>query len=267
MSGLKDKWALITGASSGFGEACARALAADGANLALWARRFDRLERMKSELESAHGVHVRIGRVDVRDRAGVLAAAAALESDGLVPDILVNNAGLASGLDRLYEGNFEDWDRMIDTNVKGLLNVTRAILPAMVKRNSGHIVNIGSVAGYVVYPKGNVYNATKFAVRALNEAMNIDLLGTAIRVSSIDPGAAETEFSRVRFHGDDKRAEAVYDGYQPLRAEDIADIVLYVVNTPAHVNITDVVVLPTAQRNPYLVHKERSGERKSEREK
>jgi 3-hydroxy acid dehydrogenase/malonic semialdehyde reductase len=136
-----------------------------------------------------------------------------------------------------------------------------------VKRNSGHVINIGSVAGYVVYPKGNVYNATKFAVRALNEAMNIDLLGTAIRVSSIDPGAAETEFSRVRFHGDEKRAEAVYDGYQPLRAEDIADIVLYVVNTPAHVNITDVVVLPTAQRNPYLVHKERSGERKGEREK
>jgi hypothetical protein len=145
---------------------------------------------------------------------------------------------------------------MIDTNVKGLLNVTRAVLPAMVERNSGHVVNIGSIAGRIAYPMGNVYNASKFAVRALNDAMNIDLLGTSIRVSTIDPGAANTEFSRVRFHGDERKAAGVYEGFEPLTADDIADAVCYVVNAPDHVNITDMVIMPTAQRNPYLLHRE-----------
>lgn len=256
MNRIKDKWVLITGASSGFGEACASAFAEYGADLILWARRYERLEELKDRLAGKHGVDVRIDCVDVRDRNAVLAVAAELTAAGIVPDVLVNNAGLASGLDKIHEGDFEDWDRMIDTNVKGLLNVTRAVLPMMVERNRGHVVNIGSVAGRVAYPMGNVYNATKFAVRALNDAMNIDLLGTNIRVSTVDPGAAETEFSEVRFQGDKERARTVYAGFEPLTAVDVADAVRYIVNAPDHVNITDLVIMPTAQRNPYLIHRE-----------
>ena len=256
MNRIKGKLVLITGASSGFGEACARRFAADGARLILWARRGDRLEMLQGELSQRHGVDVRTDRIDVRDRDTVLTLAGELAAANHTPDILVNNAGLASGLDTIQEGDFDDWDRMIDTNVKGLLNVTRAVLPLMVERDSGHVVNIGSIAGRVVYPKGNVYNASKFAVRALNEAMNIDLIDTNIRVSIIDPGAAETEFSAVRFHGDKDRAQAVYDGFVPLSAADVADAVLYVVNTPEHVNVTELVIMPTAQRNPYLLRRD-----------
>ncbi len=155
----------------------------------------------------------------------------------------------------IQEGHYEDWDAMIDTNLKGLLNVTREILPIMVERDSGHVINIGSIAGYMAYPKGNVYNATKFAVRGLTEAMSIDLFGTRVRASSVDPGAAETEFSVVRFHGDADRAKKIYDGFQPLAAEDIADAVIYVANAPAHVNVSKLVLMPTAQRNPYLIHR------------
>lgn len=256
MNRIKGKRVLVTGASSGFGEACARAFAEYGAEMILWARRLERLEKLQAELKEKHGVGVRVDRVDVREREAVLSVAKDLAASGSVPDVLVNNAGLAAGLSKIHEGDFDDWDRMIDTNVKGLLNVTRAILPMMVERNRGHVVNIGSVAGRVAYPMGNVYNATKFGVRALNDAMNIDLLGTEIRVSTIDPGAAETEFSEVRFHGDRDRANAVYDGFTPLTAEDVADAVRYVVNAPEHVNITDLVIMPTAQRNPYLIHRE-----------
>jgi NADP-dependent 3-hydroxy acid dehydrogenase YdfG len=256
MNRIRNKRVLITGASSGFGRACARLFAADGADLVLWARRLDRLEQLQEQLKESGGVEVRIDAVDVRDRQRVLDTAADLIEKGQVPDVLVNNAGLASGLDKIHEGDFEDWDRMIDTNVKGLLNVTRAVLPAMVDRNSGHIVNIGSIAGRVAYPMGNVYNASKFAVKALNDAMNIDLLGTNIRVSTVDPGAANTEFSLVRFHGDAEKADGVYEGFEPLRAEDVADAVRYIVGAPPHVNITDMVIMPTAQRNPYLLHRE-----------
>jgi NADP-dependent 3-hydroxy acid dehydrogenase YdfG len=256
MNRVENKLALVTGASSGFGEACARGFAALGARLILWARRRDRLESLKSELEERHGVSVRIDEVDVRDRQRVLALGAELAAAGQVPDILVNNAGLAAGLSVVHDGDFDDWDRMIDTNLKGLLNVTRAVLPGMVKRNTGHVVNIGSVAGHVAYPKGNVYNATKFAVRGLSDAINIDLFHTNIRVSSVDPGAAETEFSEVRFHGDKNKAKTVYDGFAPLAAQDVADAVLYVVNTPDHVNVTNLVIMPTAQRNPYLIRRE-----------
>lgn len=256
MNRIKNKLALITGASSGFGESCARRFAADGVKLILWARRRDRLEQLQAELTQQHGVSVRIDEIDVRERGSVLALAKELSESNQAPDILVNNAGLASGLDVIHEGDFDDWDRMIDTNVKGLLNVTRAILPLLVERDRGHVVNIGSIAGRVVYPKGNVYNASKFAVRALNEAMNIDLIDTNIRVSTIDPGAAETEFSEVRFHGDAERARAVYDGFVPLSPDDIADAVLYVVNAPEHVNVTELVIMPTAQRNPYLIRRE-----------
>ncbi|HEX7118033.1 MAG TPA: SDR family NAD(P)-dependent oxidoreductase [Longimicrobiales bacterium] len=258
MNRIQGKVVVITGATAGIGEACARAFAARGAELVLVARREARLGVLARELEAEHGVGVRTCALDVRDRDGVLAFGERLEADGVVPDVLVNNAGLGRGLDKLHEGHFENWDEMIDTNIKGLLNVTRVILPMMVRRDRGHIVNLGSTAGHTVYPGGNVYNATKFAVRALNEAMNVDLLGTRIRVSSIDPGMVETEFSKVRFHGDEERAAAVYRGFQPLTAEDIADAVVYVVNAPEHVNVLDMVILPTAQRNVYLVDRSES---------
>jgi serine 3-dehydrogenase len=256
MSRFAKKVVLITGASSGFGKASAQRFAAEGADLVLWARRLERLEELKGDLEKRFGVRVRIDRVDVREREDVLALGRDLANEGTIPDILVNNAGLASGLDKIHEGDFDDWDRMIDTNLKGLLNVTRAILPGMVERNAGHVINIGSIAGRMAYPMGNVYNATKFAVHALNDAMNIDLVGTRIRVSTVDPGAAETEFSDVRFHGDKESAKAVYKGFDPLTADDVADAILYVAGTPEHVNITDLVIMPTAQRNPYLLHRE-----------
>ncbi|MFS8636867.1 MAG: SDR family NAD(P)-dependent oxidoreductase [Gemmatimonadota bacterium] len=253
MNRIQGKVVVITGASAGIGAACARAFARHGAELILLARREDRLNQVADEIEQEHGKRPRTFVLDVRDRDGVVAFGEQLEADGVVPDVLLNNAGLSRGLAKLHEGSFEDWDEMIDTNIKGLLNVTRAILPMMVRRDRGHVVNIGSTAGHLVYPGGNVYNATKFAVRALNEAMNLDLLGTRIRVSSIDPGMVETEFSLVRFRGDKERAAAVYRGFQPLTAEDVADAVLYVVNAPEHVNVLDMVILPTAQRNFYLV--------------
>jgi 3-hydroxy acid dehydrogenase / malonic semialdehyde reductase len=256
MNRIRDKLILVTGASSGIGEACARRFAAEGARLVLWARRADRLAALADELSLRHGTDVRAAGVDVRDRAAVFAAAGELIPAAGAPDVLLNNAGLASGLARIHEGDPDDWDRMLDTNVRGLLHVTRALLPAMVERGSGHVVNIGSTAGHQVYPMGNVYNATKFAVRALNEGMAVDLLGTPIRVSSVDPGFVETEFARVRFHGDEARAGTVYRGFRPLAADDVADAVAYVVNAPEHVNVFDLVLMPTAQRSSYLVHRE-----------
>jgi serine 3-dehydrogenase len=244
---------LITGASAGIGEACARRFAAEGAELVLWARRIERLDELADELEASHGRHVHAAAVDVRDRDAVLRAVDALVAADAVPDVLINNAGLASGLSTVQDGDFEDWDRMIDTNVKGLLNVTRAVLPHMIRLGRGHVVNIGSTAGHMVYPKGNVYNATKFAVRALTEAMNVDVVGTPIRVSSIDPGFVETEFSTVRFHGDEERARKVYEGFQPLAGADVADAIHYVVTAPPHVNVLQMIVMPTAQRNIYVV--------------
>lgn len=252
MSRIQGKLALITGASAGIGLACARRFAADGANLVLWARRADRLKDVAAEL-GKHGVRVTIAAVDVRDRAAVNRAAQSLVTAGSVPDILLNNAGLAAGLAKLQDGDPDDWDRMIDTNVKGLLNVTRAFLPAMVARGTGHVVNIGSTAGHQVYQMGNVYNATKFGVRALTEGMNLDVAGTKIRVSSVDPGHVETEFATVRFHGDAAKAKAVYDGFRPLAPEDVADTVGYIVNLPEHVNILDLILLPAQQRNVHLI--------------
>ena len=256
MSRIAGKLILITGASSGIGEACARRFAAEGARLVLWARRADRLERLAAELPRHGAGPYRLAAVDVRDRAAVNRAAAALVAADHVPDVLINNAGLASGLTKVQEGDPDDWDRMIDTNITGLLNVTRAILPHMVTRRRGHIVNLGSTAGHMTYPMGNVYNATKFAVRALTEGMNLDVAGTPIRVSAVDPGFVETEFSEVRFHGDKERAKAVYQGFTPLSANDVADAIAYIVNLPEHVNILDLVIVPTAQRNVYVVDRE-----------
>ena len=255
MNRITGKTAVITGASSGIGEACARTFAEQGVNLVLLARREDRLEALGEEL-SGNGIHV-ITRVhDVRDRAAASAFARDLEDRGIVPDILLNNAGLARGLSPIHEGEIDDWEEMIDTNVKGLLYLTRAVLPLMVERDQGHVINIGSTAGRWVYPGGNVYNATKFAVYALNEAMNIDLVGTKLRVSGVDPGATDTEFSNVRFHGDDDRAKKVYEGFTPLTAQDIADVVLYVANAPPHVNVLQVVLQCTAQRSAAVLHRE-----------
>ena len=256
MNRIQGKTVLITGASAGIGEATARAFASLGAHLILCARREDRLAGLKDELVENFGVSVEIHPLDVRDREGVEGLVKQLQEGRRVPDVLVNNAGKALGLHLLHEGMVEDWEDMIDTNVKGLLYLSRAIVPLMVERNSGHVVNIGSIAGHQVYQKGAVYNASKFAVRALNEGMALDLLGTKVKVSSIDPGAVETEFSEVRFHGDTERAETVYMGFDPLLAEDIAEIVTFVVNRPEHVNILDLVVLPTAQRSAHMIHKE-----------
>jgi 3-hydroxy acid dehydrogenase/malonic semialdehyde reductase len=261
MDRVKGKRVLITGASSGIGEACAKRFAAGGAELLLAARREDRLVDLKKTLEAEHGVTVRVYRLDVRERKAVEAFGRRIERDVEAPDVLVNNAGLASGLEKFYEGEFDDWDKMIETNVIGLLNVSRYIVPLMVKRDHGHIVNIGSIAGHLVYPGGNVYNATKFAVRALNQAMNIDLVGTNLRVSSVDPGAVETEFSVVRYHGDKAKAKGVYRGFKPLTGDDIAEAVYFVVSLPEHVNVLNMVVLPTAQRNPYILHREEGREK------
>lgn len=253
MNRIQDKLALITGASSGIGAACARRLAGQGARLVLWARRTDRLEALADELPRPGGAGAHVAQVDVRDRSAVEAAATALLEATGAPDILVNNAGLAAGLSPLQEGDPDDWDRMIDTNLKGLLNVSRAILPAMVARGTGHVINLGSTAAHLVYPMGNVYNATKYGVRALTEGMNLDVAGTRIRVSEVDPGFVDTEFSEVRFHGDRARARAVYRGFTPLSADDVADAIAYIVGLPEHVNVLDLVLVPTAQRNVYVV--------------
>ncbi len=256
MSRIKGKQVIITGASSGIGMACAEKFASAGANLVLAARRLERLEDLKENLVKRFGISVVARRLDVRDRAAVEKFSGELEALSIPPDVLINNAGLASGMDRLQEGDFEDWDRMIDTNIKGILNVSRFLIPGMVARNSGHVVNVGSLAGHQVYPRGNVYNATKFAVRALTEGMSVDLLGTNIRVSCVSPGAVHTEFSEVRFHGDRERSEKVYKGYASLTAEDVAEAVFFIINAPEHVNILEMVVLPTAQRNVYCWHRE-----------
>lgn len=256
MSRIAGRTALVTGASAGIGLACARRLAAMGAPLVLWARRSERLEAEADAIRRAHGVEVRTAAVDVRDRSAVDQAAAALVATGAVPDILVNNAGLAAGLDLLHEGDPDDWDRMIDTNIKGLLYVTRAFLPHMVARGRGHVVNLGSLAGHQTYPRGNVYGATKYAVRALTESMALDLVGTPIRVSSVSPGLVETEFSVVRFAGDAERAKAVYKGMRPLTGDEVAEVIGYVVDLPEHVNVLDVVLMPVAQRSTQIVHRE-----------
>ncbi len=254
MSRIAGKLALVTGASSGIGRSCARRFAADGAHLVLWARRKDRLDALAAELVKAHGVRVATAAVDVRDRAAVERAAAALADS--VPDILLNNAGLAAGLSKLHEGDPDDWDRMIDTNIKGLAYVSRAVIPLMIAAGRGHVVNIGSIAGHQVYPMGNLYNASKFGVKALSEGMSVDLLGTPIRVSSVDPGHVHTEFASVRYHGDESRVDGLYKGFRPLSPDDVAEVVSYVVNAPEHVTIADVIVMPTAQRSVHHIFRE-----------
>lgn len=258
MNRIAGKRVLITGASAGIGEACARLFAEKGADLVLTARREELVTALAAELAEEHRVEAHAYRLDVTDRAAVFSFVERLADERLLPDILLNNAGKAVGLDKLHEGDPDDWEDMIDTNVKGLLYMSRAIIPHMVARDAGHVINIGSIAGRWVYPKGAVYNATKFAVWAINEGMNIDLLGTRVRVSSVDPGLVETEFSQVRFHGDAERAKSVYADTKPLTGHDVADAVVYVANTPEHVDVINLVLMPTVQRHAMLLHREQS---------
>ena len=238
--------ACVTGASSGIGEATAHALANSGFNLILMARRSDRLENVARDIQNK-GVDVHPVVVDVRDAQAVATAFAELPEEWKAIDVLVNNAGLAQGLSKIFEGDLAHWDAMIDTNVKGLLYVSKQVLPGMINRKTGHVINIGSIAGKEVYDKGNVYCSTKFAVDALTKAMRIETAEYGIRVTGIHPGAAETEFSIVRFDGDVDRAKAVYQGFENLVAEDVAEAVAWVVSRKPHVNINDLVIMPQAQ--------------------
>ena len=246
---------LITGATSGIGRACAEKFASNNHDLIITGRRADRLSQIKSEIESKYGVQVLTGVFDIRNRDEVKDFADSLTGDWNV-EILVNNAGLAAGLDPLQEGSIDDWEQMIDTNIKGLLYITRAISPGMVARRKGHIINIGSIAGKEVYPQGNVYCATKHAVDALTKGMRIDMLPYGIKVTQIAPGLVETEFSMVRFKGDSEVATKVYQGYEPLKGEDIAEVAYYVTSLPEHVNINDLLIMPTAQANATTVFKQ-----------
>jgi NADP-dependent 3-hydroxy acid dehydrogenase YdfG len=245
---------LITGATSGIGEAAARALAEDGYNVIITGRRAQRLKRLKLELEQEFGVDVLPLCFDIRERAQCESVIDSLPQKFANISILINNAGLAAGFEHFYEGNTKDWDAMIDTNVKGLMYITRKVCQKIIENGaSGHIVNIGSIAGTQPYENGNVYCASKHAVHALSQAMRIDLLTKQIRVTEIRPGMVDTEFSSVRFHGDEHRAKEVYEGIRPLSGEDIAETILWVISQPSHVNIDEVVITPTQQANAYYI--------------
>jgi serine 3-dehydrogenase len=256
MEKLKSSIVCITGASSGIGASCAGAFAAEGASLCIFARRKDRLDALAARLTAQFGTRIYTAALDVRDRAQVDRVFSSLPEEWRQIDVLLNNAGLARGFHKLHEGVVDDWEEMIDTNVKGLLYVSRTVIPWMVKRGSGHVINIGSIAGHQVYPNGNVYCASKHAVKALSEGMKMDLLGTGVKVSSVDPGLVETEFSLVRFHGDRQRADQTYHHMKPLTPDDIAEVVLFCATRPAHVEIADIVVMPTAQASVNHVHRD-----------
>jgi NADP-dependent 3-hydroxy acid dehydrogenase YdfG len=244
---------LITGATAGFGYSLAKLLAKHNYDLIITGRRNDRLQKLKKELETENKIKVLTLNFDVRKREEVVKAIGSLEGEWREISVLINNAGLASGLQPIQNGDIEDWEKMIDTNIKGLLYVTREVAPLMVARNKGHIVNISSIAGHEVYEKGNVYCASKHAVSALSKAMRIDMVRNNVKVTDISPGMAETEFSIVRFHGNTESAKNVYNGLTPLSAEDIADAILYVITRPPHVCINEMIIMPTAQANATIV--------------
>jgi 3-hydroxy acid dehydrogenase/malonic semialdehyde reductase len=250
---LKDKIVLITGASSGIGAATATEFARRGAKLLLCARRLDLLQAMEAELRDAGALDVFNFELDVRSRDAISATTEKLPEAWRAVDILVNNAGLSRGLNKLYEDDIENWEEMIDTNVKGLLYVTRAIVPGMIERNHGHVINLGSIAGHAAYAKGGVYCATKAAERFISDGLRIDVNGTAVRVTSVDPGMVETDFSKVRFRGDEQRAAKTYENIDPLQPEDIADAIVWAATRPPHVSIQTVVLTPTAQANPFVI--------------
>ena len=249
---MERKVALITGATSGIGEACARKFANGGYDLVITGRNVDRLKTVEQEARQL-GADVLALEFDVRDRKAAAAAIESLKGKWAVIDVLINNAGLALGLDKEYEGDLDDWETMVDTNVKGLLTMTRLIVPGMVERNKGHVINIGSVAGDAAYAGGSVYCATKAAVKAITDGLRIDVAHTAVRVTNVKPGLVETNFSIIRFHGDKQRADNVYKGIKPLTGDDIADVAFYAASAPEHVQVAEVLVLATHQANGTVV--------------
>ncbi len=253
---LEGKIVFITGASAGIGAATALTFAAEGARLLLAARRAGKLAEVASKALERGAAAVHSIDLDVRDHRAVQQTVDDLPSEWAEIDILVNNAGLSRGLDKLYMGKIQDWEEMIDTNVKGLLYVTRAVVPGMVVRGRGHVINLGSTAGEITYPNGAVYCATKAAERSINDGLRMDVLGTPVRVTTVDPGMVETDFSLVRFHGDSERAAKVYKGVEPLTAEDVADVIVWAASRPAHVNIARVTLTPVQQANSLLFHRE-----------
>ena len=250
-----NKITLITGATSGIGRSCAYIFAKNNHDLIITGRRKDRLDEIKNDLKVKFDINVLSLSFDIRDNEAVKNAISSMPSEWKNIKILINNAGLAVGLGTVQEGDVDDWERMIDTNVKGLLYMSRAVLPLLIKQNKGHVINIGSIAGKEVYPNGNVYCATKYAVDALTKAMRIDLVKHGIKVTQIAPGAIETEFSIVRFKGDKAKADNIYKGYQPLLPSDIADVIYYTTTLPSHVNINDLVLMPTAQASATVFNK------------
>ena len=243
---------MITGATSGIGEACARKFANGGYDLVITGRNVDRLKTVEQQARQL-GADVLALEFDVRDRKAAAAAVESLKGKWAVIDVLINNAGLALGLDKEYEGDLDDWETMVDTNVKGLLTMTRLIVPGMVERNKGHVINIGSVAGDAAYAGGSVYCATKAAVKAITDGLRIDVAHTAVRVTNVKPGLVETNFSIIRFHGDKQRADNVYKGIKPLTGDDIADVAFYAASAPEHVQVAEVLVLATHQANGTVV--------------
>ena len=249
---MEKKIVMVTGATSGIGEACARKFASGGYNVIITGRRGEKLDALRRELESM-GAEVLAMQFDVRERESARKAVDFLKGKWAKINVLINNAGLALGLDKEYEGDFNDWDTMIDTNIKGLLNMTRFVVPGMVERNEGHVINIGSVAGDAAYANGNVYCATKAAVKALSDGLRIDVAESDVRVTNLKPGLVQTNFSNVRFHGDDARAESVYKGVKPLTGDDIADVAFYAASALAHVQIAEVLILATHQANGSVI--------------
>ena len=253
---IKNKTIFITGASSGIGMACAKIFAEKGAKLILGARRLQRLHELSNELEKKHGTKSCVLQLDISNRKMVEDTVDRLPPNWGDVDILINNAGLARGMDKFQDGNIDDWECMIDTNVKGLLYVTKALLPRMIKKNQGHIINVGSIGGREIYPAGNVYSATKHAVFALTKSLKLDLLGTGLRVTIVDPGMVETEFSEIRFDGNKDRARETYKGIKPLSGENIADAIFYCATCPDNVNISEMVLMPVAQASAVHIHRE-----------
>lgn len=256
MKDISNKIAFITGASSGFGKATAYKLAGRGCNLILAARRYERLKKISADIKKKFGVDVLIFKLDVRSYKQVKEKISKLPTKWKKIEILINNAGLSRGLSKIHEGLISDWEEMLDTNVKGLLYISKEVIPLMLKNKSGHIVNVGSIAGHEVYPGGNVYCASKHAVDAITKGMRIDLVGTPIKVSTVDPGLAETEFSLVRFHGDKKRADSVYNGLTPLYGDDVADAIDYIVTRDENMLVAEMILFPKAQASSIHVHRD-----------